>query len=305
MTRYLPAVLLALLVLVAGCAGTFPSAGDAAGPTGQTDPTDGAEPAPSGAGGGAVAPAGSPADMRAGGGAVGVEAVASDGLVGSVVPGPSYGASQPLGAEGTVSVSGVGQVSVDPDLAIVTVAVQGRADTAEAAREAVARDAQRMREALRQMGVPDEDVRTTYYYLSPRYDYDRDREELIGYVATHGFQIRTAVDEAGAVVDTAVGNGADQVNGVQFTLTDRTQRELRAQALSNAVVDARSDADAIASAAGLSITGVHSASTSSPVVTPYVSRMAEAAGADGQTPTVFDTGPVTVTASVSIAYTVE
>lgn len=303
MTRYLPAALVALLVVTAGCAGVFPSTDEATGPDDQNDPTA-AEPAAGGSAGAAPEPGGSMSiDMRDGGAAADAEAALAP-FSPSVVPGPT-GATQAVGAEGTVSVSGVGRVSVDPDLAIVTVAVQAQAETAEAAREAVARDAERMREALREMGVPDEDVRTTYYYLSPRYDYERDRQELIGYVATHGFQIRTAVDRAGAVVDTAVGNGADQVTGVQFSLTDRTQRELRAEALTNAVVDARSDADAIASAAGLSITGVHSASTGGPVVTPYVSRMAEAAAGDGRTPTVFDTGPVTVTASVSIAYTVE
>lgn len=216
----------------------------------------------------------------------------------------AVGGGSTVGEAGTVTVSASGSVTADPDLAIVRVAVESRADTADAAREAVAADAANVRDALRDLGIPDENVRTAYYHLSAEYDYDRTgtgERVPTGYVATHAFEVRTDVDMAGQVVDTAVTSGADRVSGVQFTLADDTRQELRAQALANAVEHARADADAIAGAAGLSVTGVHAASTTSATVYPYAA-VAERADAGGQT--TFDAGPVTVTAQVTVAYTV-
>lgn len=285
MRRYVPALLTALLVLTAGCAGTFDGPTTATGT--DRDHTDAA---------GVGAPAMGVGPRPVGGGTSIERATA-----GSVAaPSSAFAAA---GDPGTIAVSGTGEVSADPDLAVVMVTVQARADTADAAREQVATDAARMRDAIRDLGIDDADVRTTYYQVSPRYDYTDNRQELVGYVASHGFEIRSGVDQAGAVVDTAVGNGADQVSGVQFTLSDASQRDLRQQALVQAVSNARADADAIAGATGVAITGVHSASTSAPVVVPYYGRVAEDSA--GGTPTTFDTGPVTVTAHVDVAYTIE
>lgn len=312
MVRYLAAIVVALLAITAGCTGALTApAADATEPAPATDtePARGGPGAPT-SGAGVTGGAGSTGSVAVGsaerGPSAGMAMEAST-AVGRASPDafqPSvggFGAS--VGEAGTITVSGTGQVTADPDLALVYVTVQARADSADAARGQVASDVARMRDALRALGVSDEDVRTTYYHVGPRYDYSRDRQELIGYVATHGFEIRSAVDGAGEVVDTAVGNGADTVSGVQFTLTDETRLELRRQALGEAVRDARADADAIAAAADVTITGVSAASTGGPVVVPYAGRLAAAEGADA--PTTFDTGPVTVTASVAIAYAIE
>lgn len=242
-----------------------------------------------------------PGEGTASSGAPGASVARPDRPNPNGVTGTGVGVPSGVGESGTIAVSGTGQVSADPDLALVSVAVQARANTADGAREQVAADVSRMRRAIRDLGIPDDAVRTTYYHVSPQYDPDRDRQEVVGYVASHGLEIRSAVDGAGDVVDTAVGNGAGRVTGVQFSLTDETQRQLRGQASTDTVENAGSDADAIAGAADVSITGVHSASTSGPVVIPYAVGTAEA----GDGGTTFDTGPVTVTAYVTVAYTIE
>lgn len=199
----------------------------------------------------------------------------------------------------TISTSGTGEVSADADRAVVTVAVTARADSAEDAREAVATNATRMRDALRAAGVDDDDVTTAYYQVRPRFEHDRERDErtLVGYEAVHAYRIDAAADAAGAVVDAAVGNGATEVQGVTFTLSDQTRAELREEALERAMSAARADADTIASSADLSITGVQSASTSGGVGPVYETR--ETASDAG---TTFDAGSVTVTASVDVTY---
>jgi uncharacterized protein YggE len=135
--------------------------------------------------------------------------------------------------------------------------------------------------------------------VQPRFEVDRERDDrtIVGYEAVHAYRIDAAADAAGTVVDTAVGNGADEVQGVTFTLSDETRADLRQEALEHAMSAARADADTVASSADLSITGVQSASTGGGVGPVY--EMRETAADAG---TTFDAGSVTVTATVDVTY---
>ena len=98
----------------------------------------------------------------------------------------------------TISTSGTGEADADADRAVVTVAVTARADTAEGAREAVAANATRMRDALRETGIDDRDVTTAYYQVQPRFEVDRERDDrtIVGYEAVHAYRIDAAADAA-------------------------------------------------------------------------------------------------------------
>jgi uncharacterized protein YggE len=198
-----------------------------------------------------------------------------------------------------IGVSATGRVSAEADLAVVRVSVTATEDTAEAARAAVAADSERMRTALRDAGVADDAVRTTNYAIYPQYDYRSEERELTGYRAVHAYTVEVAPDRAGDVVDVAVGNGASTVDGVIFTLSEEVRADLRSQALTEAMTTARADADAIAAAADLSVTGVREASTVADYGYAPVYRAAES---DAGGSTTFEPGPVTVTAMVQVTY---
>jgi hypothetical protein len=208
------------------------------------------------------------------------------------------GTSHPDGADvPTVSASGTGEVTAEADLAVVSVSVVSRAETAEAARADAATRSEALTAALADAGVPEDAVETTGFSL--RADYDRDREPT-GFVATHSYRVEVAPGEAGTVVDVAVGAAATTVDGVHFTLTDETRTSLRAEALSRAVSDARADADTVAEAAGLTVTGVETAAVGGDHA-PYRS-VAYAEDAAGGAASTFQPGPVSVTAQVSLVY---
>lgn len=217
--------------------------------------------------------------------------------------GPLQSADSGAAADATtVDVTGTGQASADADLALVFVSVTARADTAEEARSIVAADVDRVRSALRASGVPDDAVTTASFRVSPRYDASERDPRLVGYTAVHAFRIEVAPDRAGEVIDLAVGNGADEVDGVRFTLRDETRAELRERALTRAVETARADADTVAAAADLTVTGVSQVSTSGGFAPAFDARVDEAAGGGA---TTLEPGPVTVTATVSVTYTAE
>jgi uncharacterized protein YggE len=199
----------------------------------------------------------------------------------------------------TISVSATGTASADPDLAVVHVGVESTADSANTARGQVARTVGRVRTALSDAGVPDADVTTTSFGIAPVYDYGRGERDLVGYRAVHAFAVEVGPDRAGEVVDLAVGAGATSVDGVRFTLSDDRRAELRATALDRAMDAARADADGIADAAALSVTGVRRASTGAEFVPVPIARV-EGAADGGET--VVRPAPVTVTATVDVTY---
>lgn len=203
-----------------------------------------------------------------------------------------------------IRTSATGAAEAEPDRALVRVAVAERAETATAAREGIARNISSMREALAAINVSDEQIRTVSFFVDRDVDYTDDgREILRGYIAVQAFEIALGdVERAGEVIDTAVENGANRVDGVTFTLAAETRRDLRSEALARAMEDARADADAIAASGDLSITGIHSVETGEPRFIPATAQAFEAEAADART--VIDGGPVTVTATVTVTYNV-
>ena len=200
----------------------------------------------------------------------------------------------------TVTVGASASVEAAPDLTVVRVAVEATAESAEEARSTVAAAAERMRAALRDAGVPDENVSTEAFNVYPQYDYSDETRELVGYRAVHAYRVEVAPDRAGEVVDLAVGNGATSVYGVSFELSDQARQDLREEALTAAVENARADAETVAAASNASLGDVRSISTSDggdggPI--PF----AEDRGAGGAS-TVVEPGTVRVTASVTVVY---
>ena len=225
------------------------------------------------------------------------------GCLGSTAPTVGGAATDGDPAGPAVSVSASGTVSVDPDVAVVRLAAERTADSAEEARSLVAADVAAVREALAALGVEDDAVTTAYFRIDPQYDHTRESREVVGYRAVHALTVEADVDQAGAVIDAAVGAGAVRVDGVQFTLADETRQAAREQALGRAMANAAGDAGAIAEAADLTLDGVRSVSTGSPTFYPYDGRvvMAEAGAGDA---TSIQSGPVTVVASVQVTYAV-
>lgn len=191
----------------------------------------------------------------------------------------------------TITAGATGTASAPPDLAVAGVAVEASAETADAAREEVADTVAEMRTALTEANVSDDQIRTTGFVIRPERD-----NGTVTYRATHAFELRVPVDDAGSVVDAAVAGGATRVDGVRFTLAPETSRELRDEALADALSSARTDADTIANATGVTVDAVTSVVTTDGGVGPV---FAEAARRNG---TTFDPGPVTVTASVTVTY---
>jgi uncharacterized protein len=194
----------------------------------------------------------------------------------------------------TVTVGGHGEVNLAPDQATITVGATTNAQTAKQALSQNADTLQAITTAIEAVGVPPSHIQTTN--LSLYYDSDH-----LVYVVDHELTVKIDnVSNVGAVLDAAVGAGANNSWGVSFGLKDSTAA--RNQALQAAVRDARSKADSIGSSIGSSISGVQSVTESSANVQPPI-RFAAAAPAQSSGSTSVQPGELTISADVTVVYT--
>src|SRR4029450_7779920 len=81
----------------------------------------------------------------------------------------------PVLAGTRLDISATGEVTRDPDLAIISAGVQTLQPTATAAIEENAARMERVRAALRRAGIEDKDIQTSSINLNPEYVYDQNR----------------------------------------------------------------------------------------------------------------------------------
>ncbi|WP_049971795.1 SIMPL domain-containing protein [Haladaptatus cibarius] len=218
---------------------------------------------------------------------------------GSIGAGAS-GAAQSESSESntTIRVSAVGEAESEPNQAVVLLSVVQSASDAETVRERLAQNSSRMQSALRETNIGDEQIRTVSFDISEDQSGDESQPEFRG---IHIFEITVNdTSRVGEIIDTAVQNGASEVSGVEFTLSDNRTRELRATALETAMQSARTDAETIAGAENLSVVGVRNVSTVEPSFVPVEARTTTAANAGGETNV--EPGPVTVSVQVVVTY---
>jgi len=210
-------------------------------------------------------------------------------------------------AEHTISVTGTGDVKVNPDLARILFSVVTERNTTS---DAVAMNSEifnKLLDRLTGIGITKDQIQTTGYNIYPVYEYPKDnsRPYIVGYRVQHDLEvsvINTDVTQlgvtAGNVIDEAVAAGINQVSGVQFTVSEQSLKQLNSQALQLAISEASDKANITAKALGVKIIGVQSASESSP--TPYpVYYTADAKQGQG---TTLIPGAVTISTSIYIVY---
>lgn len=160
----------------------------------------------------------------------------------------------------TVAVSGDAELRVDPDLATVSLGVTAQAEDAGEAQAQVNRTASAILQAVRDLEIEEDAVQTSRLSLSPVYDNRRPREgqmepqepRIVGYRASNVVSVRLDdLTKVGPVIDATVKAGANQVQGVSFSLED--DADTRMKALGQAVEAAKAKAETVAEALGMKL----------------------------------------------------
>jgi uncharacterized protein YggE len=151
-----------------------------------------------------------------------------------------------------IHVFGEGVISVTADTLKVHVGVVTEGDKLETIQAQNAETSSRVIQAMINLGVRREDIRTIDYRIDPQYQYEDGKQQFIGYRVTHMLEIKTKqIKEAGRIVDVAVENGANLVANIQFSVEN--DKHYYQHALTLAAKDALKKAESLAYAYRASI----------------------------------------------------
>jgi uncharacterized protein YggE len=143
-----------------------------------------------------------------------------------------------------------------PDLAIVTLGVSARGGTAQAAQVAQNTRMSAVLAAARAAGVEEADVQTVGFSIEPIYVYPRNAPARItGYESRNTVSIRVRdLSRVSGLIDATVAEGANQLQGIEFTF--QNEEGSRDAARAEALATARTRAQAYAEAAGMRVVRV-------------------------------------------------
>ncbi len=154
-------------------------------------------------------------------------------------------------------VNGRGEVKVTPDRALLSLTVETRRPLASAASQENARLQRLVFDTLRLVGILPADVSTADYSVQPeqRWNQQKQQSELIGYVVRNTIRVRIQnVDLVGKIIDASLAKGSNLVTALEFYASN--VEVARRQALTQAIEQARADADLMAKAAGGTVAGL-------------------------------------------------
>lgn len=211
-------------------------------------------------------------------------------LAAALMAAPLPALASEVAAPPSLSLSADGIVSATPDTAIVTTGVVTEAETAGAALTGNNAAMRQLIDAVTGAGVEKKDVATSGFsiepvmvYPQPKADGTQDPPHITGYRVANQVTVKIRkIEAAGDLLDKVVRAGANQVQGVSFTVEDSAALLDRARA--EAMRKARAKAEVYAAAGGFKLGRILSISEGTgfmPPPAPYARMvMAEAAPAD-------------------------
>ncbi|WP_103256801.1 SIMPL domain-containing protein [Tabrizicola aquatica] len=197
-----------------------------------------------------------------------------------------------------LNVTGIGTVEAAPDMASLSIGVTTQGETAVAALAANSAAMEAVMARLATAGVEARDMQTSNLSVNPNWTgYDSGSPTISGYLAANMLTV-TIRDLAGLgqVLDAAVQDGANTLNGLSFGFVN--PGPLLDEARKEAVADARARAELLAAAAGVKLGRIVSISEGTASESPIPLYKAELAAA----PVPVAGGEMNVEAAVTIFY---
>lgn len=204
----------------------------------------------------------------------------------------------------TISVVGSGQVSIAPNVAYVYIGVQSMAANVGDALTENNQKTETVGQALKELGIDEKDIQTSSFTIYPQPQYGPQGE-----IISNSYNVNNTVyvtvrslDKLGQLLDVVVRSGANSINGITFDVVDKSEATTQARQL--AIQSARSQAEEMAQAAGVSLGEIQtlSVNTSNQPVPMYEGKGGYAMDA-AQVPV--SAGQLVIRVDVNVAYLIK
>ncbi len=206
----------------------------------------------------------------------------------------------------SISVSGIGTAKGSPDIAAVNIGVMTRNDDPS---KAVSENNSKMNAimgSMKELGIEAKDIQTTNFSIHAEQQYDqKGKITNVTYVANNSVSITVRdLNKVGEVLGKSVSSGANNINGVSFSVSD--PEKLQTQARDKAMANAKAKAEQMAKAAGTTIDKVMSIHENIYEVQPQpMARGLAVAQAADVSPVPVSGGQFEVSVQVSVVYIIK
>ena len=201
----------------------------------------------------------------------------------------------------TIQATGEATKTVTPDQATISIGFVNYADELEDAQSTNTETMNKVLDAIKALGVPEEKIKTTYYDVSPQYNWNDEKREIINYKALHRVKVTLKdIDMVGDVIESSALAGANDIGSASYGLQTETEETIRQELFSAASENARLKADNIAEGLDERVKGVHTATIQN-FYYPIRYGMASAAGEDSES-TSLQSGETEVSVTVSVEF---
>ena len=204
----------------------------------------------------------------------------------------------------TITIEGEGKVTSKPTLARVNLGLYSEGADVPTVQADNTRKVDAMIAGLKDLGIAEADLQTSNYSIAPKYDYKDGSQRVVAYTVNQSLTAKVRdLSKVGTVLSRVAQLGANQVNGVEFTIDD--PKSLTQEARFKALEDARAKAQELATALGVEI--VHVVTFTEAVGTPsnptpmYRTEVMNQAVAAAPVPDI-QPGSLDVVSHVSVTY---
>lgn len=222
--------------------------------------------------------------------------------------GPATIVANPLPPQRTLVVTGSGMIQMTPDIAYINIGVHTEKPTATDAVTENNTQTQQVINAIKAAGVDSKDIQTTNFSIYPNTQYDPQTNQKIGttYVVDNTVNVTVRkLDQLGDMLDAAVKVGANSVNSIQFDVFDKSS--YLKQARTQAVKDAQTQAQQLASDSGVTLGNIQTLSFVNNIPMPVMDTFGKGGGgvmaAAASVPV--QSGQMTLTVTVNITYEIK
>jgi uncharacterized protein len=203
----------------------------------------------------------------------------------------------------TLSVTGSARVTAQPDIASISIGVHTESDRAADAVTENNRQAQAIVTALTALGVSEADIQTLGFNIFPQDEWGPGGERTgTRFIVDNTVTVKVRdLDLISELLGAVIEAGANNIYGIQFDLEDKS--ELIAEARKKAVEDAQSQAQELASAAGITLGAIQSLNYYSSIPVPiFDNKVAFGMGGAEASSVPVSPGQLIITADVSITF---
>ena len=210
----------------------------------------------------------------------------------------------------TLYVSGSANTKVKPDKVVLSLGVETTNITANGALLANSNLMNKVLGVLKEVGIKENETSTSSFSIVPNYNYSQSnsRGNITGFTATNSIQIESStIENISKWLDVAVKAGANNINSIDFSLSDKKLEDTKNMLIREVIKDARIKADIVASTLGLKVIGVKSINLDVPEYTipePQFRQSSETASISPSAASPIVTGEQRVSEKVNIVFLV-